>query len=381
MFLKSSLRYLAIALLGTTVVTQAQDAPARTSIEVGANGDVLPADKRVVFIGDLHGDFDAFWGVMEMSGLVDDAHRWMSIWQGKVNHMVCTGDFMDRGPYGDKIFEEMKKLQAQAPPGHITILMGNHEQMNMDGNFQQVWAPDSYGSGYERITNVRRAFKHLPPWMKVPLGSESAIVMHGGVTPEAAGHAIEMSADDPVGAMVRETANLEGNLKDFDLLSGRNGLLWYRGYQSTCDHAVTAMERLGVQMMIVGHTPARTTNPGGRIRVKYCGPDNTYPIYWIDAAMSRWMYGRTHDNFLLRKKYRGIYIGCPTALEWTEENGMKELTNPEYRAQVADSVVGKQIKSSLEMVCPNNIETEPCSKWDTTCGRSDPILCANGVKC
>ena len=49
---------------------------------------------RVVAIGDIHGDFDAFVSVLQEAGLVDTEHRWI----GGAATLGQTGDFTDRGP-------------------------------------------------------------------------------------------------------------------------------------------------------------------------------------------------------------------------------------------------------------------------------------------
>ena len=49
---------------------------------------------RVVAIGDIHGDFDAFRGILEHAGIIDSASRWIA---GNTT-LVQTGDFTDRGP-------------------------------------------------------------------------------------------------------------------------------------------------------------------------------------------------------------------------------------------------------------------------------------------
>src|SRR5947208_75465 len=49
---------------------------------------------RVVAIGDVHGDFDAFRGILEHAGIINPAGRWIA---GNTT-LVQTGDLTDRGP-------------------------------------------------------------------------------------------------------------------------------------------------------------------------------------------------------------------------------------------------------------------------------------------
>ena len=59
-----------------------------------AQGD-LPKDafvRRIVAVGDLHGDFGNARKVLEMSGVVDEEGKWT----GQVDFFVQTGDIIDR---------------------------------------------------------------------------------------------------------------------------------------------------------------------------------------------------------------------------------------------------------------------------------------------
>src|SRR6266487_2426734 len=47
---------------------------------------------RVVAIGDIHGDLDAFVGILQRTGLIDPSKRW----SGGKAILVQTGDFLDR---------------------------------------------------------------------------------------------------------------------------------------------------------------------------------------------------------------------------------------------------------------------------------------------
>src|SRR5687767_1372397 len=70
--------WLPVALLVLTLTAGAQ------------NGD----PSRIVAIGDIHGDFDAFVAILKHAGVVDAAGRW----NAGATTLVQTGDFTDRGP-------------------------------------------------------------------------------------------------------------------------------------------------------------------------------------------------------------------------------------------------------------------------------------------
>ncbi len=90
--------------------------------------------KRVVAVGDLHGDYDHFIAILKdpKIGIIDDDLHWIA---GKT-HLVQIGDVMDRYDYAKKIFELIRRLEkeAEAAGGKFHMLIGNHEEMNI-GDF------------------------------------------------------------------------------------------------------------------------------------------------------------------------------------------------------------------------------------------------------
>src|SRR5437763_17144309 len=98
---------------------------------------VMPAAApRVVAIGDIHGDFDAFAGIVQRAQLVDPSLRWA----GGNATLVQTGDFLDRGPKARAVMDLLMSLQKDAPrqSGKVIVLMGNHEAMNLYGDLRYV---------------------------------------------------------------------------------------------------------------------------------------------------------------------------------------------------------------------------------------------------
>lgn len=95
-----------------------------------------PAPARVVAVGDLHGDYDAWEAIAVAAGLIDAKGRWA----GGATTLVQMGDVPDRGPDSLKIIHQLMKLQREAPKrgGKVIALVGNHEAMNMTGDLRYV---------------------------------------------------------------------------------------------------------------------------------------------------------------------------------------------------------------------------------------------------
>jgi Calcineurin-like phosphoesterase len=66
--------------------------------------------KRVIAVGDLHGDYESALAVLYVSGVIDEKGDWKC--QGCI--VVQTGDFVDRGPQTKKVIEMLQRLQEEA---------------------------------------------------------------------------------------------------------------------------------------------------------------------------------------------------------------------------------------------------------------------------
>jgi len=95
-----------------------------------------PASSRIVAVGDLHGDYDAWEAIATAAGLIDAKGRWA----GGNTTLVQLGDVPDRGPDSLKIIHQLMKLQREAPKsgGKVVAMVGNHEAMNMTGDLRYV---------------------------------------------------------------------------------------------------------------------------------------------------------------------------------------------------------------------------------------------------
>jgi hypothetical protein len=109
-----------------------------------ASGGALPAPilaqssgvPRVVAIGDIHGDADAFRGILRDAAIIDENGRWIA---GRTT-LVQTGDFTDRGAKVRAAMDLLIDLeqQATAAGGRVAVLLGNHEVMNLLGDGRDV---------------------------------------------------------------------------------------------------------------------------------------------------------------------------------------------------------------------------------------------------
>ena len=254
---------------------------------------------RIVAIGDLHGDYDAYRSLIRDSGLADARGRWT----GGDAIFVQTGDIPDRGPDTRKIIGHLKKLEKQArrKGGAVVALVGNHEAMNMTGDLRYVDPGEYAAFATSRSKRLRAAYfdahfdelqsryRERDPslddegvreafYAEAPLGyleqraawsptgelgawvgandavhvAGDTLFVHGGVSGAYAALSI-----DEINRRVREALVGGG---DRAILEDEAGPLWYRGLaeespQGEADVAA-ALAAYGVARIVIGHTPS-----------------------------------------------------------------------------------------------------------------------------
>lgn len=126
------------------------------ALGLGPRGSVGAAQRstgRVVAVGDIHGDADAFAGILQSAGVIDEQRRWI----GGRTTLVQTGDFTDRGPQVRDVMDLLMSLekQAAAAGGRVLALLGNHEAMNIMGEVRDA-TPAIFASFADGESEARR---------------------------------------------------------------------------------------------------------------------------------------------------------------------------------------------------------------------------------
>jgi hypothetical protein len=94
------------------------------------------APARIVAIGDIHGSIEGLSSILQSSGLVDNNHKWI----GGRSQLIQTGDYTDRGEGTRAVLDLLMAIepQARSAGGRASILLGNHEVMNLIGETRDV---------------------------------------------------------------------------------------------------------------------------------------------------------------------------------------------------------------------------------------------------
>ena len=274
------------------------------------------APARIVAVGDLHGDYAAWQAIARDAGLIDAGGHWA----GGKTFLVQMGDITDRGAGSLQIVRSLQLLQKEAPKkgGKVIVVLGNHEAMNLLGDFRYT-TPGEFASFADAQSAARRdqlylanraaieaAYKARDPrltadqvrdaWLKTtPLGwvehrlawspsgelgkwatknpailkIDGTLFVHGGISAEAARLPLE-EVNKRVAAAMAAGDDSEGSILNDPL-----GPLWYRGLVTrdpdaeavrgavkppaprlTPEQELDAvLKAYGAQRLVVAHTP------------------------------------------------------------------------------------------------------------------------------
>ena len=102
----------------------------------------VKTDGRIVAIGDLHGDIQQARRALRIAGVLgkDDNDHVSPKWVGGNTVLVQVGDVLDRGDDEIGILILLQKLgkAARKEGGDVFVLNGNHEVLNISGDFRYV---------------------------------------------------------------------------------------------------------------------------------------------------------------------------------------------------------------------------------------------------
>ncbi|XP_010257033.1 PREDICTED: shewanella-like protein phosphatase 1 [Nelumbo nucifera] len=296
--------------------------------------------RRIVAVGDLHGDLAKARSALEMAGVLSSDGQ--NIWTGGETVLIQLGDILDRGEDEIAILSLLQSLnmQAKTEGGAVFQVNGNHETMNVEGDFRYVEpgafdecldfigylnnCENNWGEAFVGWVGVSERWKedrmlsesYWGPWRLMkrqkgviarstllrpggPLACELAkhavvlkvndwVFCHGGLLPHHVAHGIER--------MNREVSDWMRGLNDqsggpeipFIATRGYDSVVWNRlysrdtedleDYQSRqiCAILEETLQAVGAKAMVVGHTPQTAG-----VNCKY-----NCSIWRIDVGMS-----------------------------------------------------------------------------------------------
>ncbi|KAG9000408.1 hypothetical protein FRB94_005462 [Tulasnella sp. JGI-2019a] len=260
--------------------------------------------RTIVAIGDIHGDFANLIKVLKMSGVVAENGSWT----GAADYLVQTGDLLDRGDDTLDIYRyyEDLRVQASAHGGHLVSHLGNHEVMNLLGDWRYVWPSEidtfesvearqrlistgwigkAWRANYSITTRlplhpalgvINVNYDHSKASSFQGLSHAALSFCHGGLAPSYSNLTPYPSAINDIGTTLvtrlqdRKVQPLphppfpyEGipadATDDERELYGGYGPLWYRGWAEddedvVCKAVTGVLKKIGVKRLVMGHT-------------------------------------------------------------------------------------------------------------------------------
>lgn len=234
--------------------------------------------KRVIVIGDIHGDIKRFKNILVDAELINNDLEWVA--QPPETIVVQVGDQIDSANRNPdipewEVMDDVNMLYftnsldniAREKGGRVISLIGNHEMMNTIGNF-------SYVSKKSLFADRQKFF--MPTGTISPILAKRPIVLkigplffcHAGVKKmhidilDKYGKHISYLNDlwsrfMRTGKLIRDDGTIDsGDIEIFNkiVLDGENGILWTRSIDTEED-AKYVLNKLGCKFVFVGHSP------------------------------------------------------------------------------------------------------------------------------
>lgn len=295
---------------------------------------VLPPVKRIIVLGDLHGDWEMTVKSLKIAKLIDNKLNWI----GDDTVVVQLGDQIDRCRFTGiscnlpqatkddeasdmKILNYFTKLhsQAQKKGGAVYSIIGNHELMNVDGDMRYVSFKNIIDfNNYKKpngtvITDGLEARKwafspgnpiadFLGCTRQLSLIIGSNIFVHAGVLPKIAEKYKVQEMNQIMSLYLWD--KLKNPLDYKELLDSADySPLWNRIFGSTnqskqsCDYLMNPLKEIyKVDRIFIGHTPQLNSGITNTCQGK---------IWLADYGASK-AFDSFDNNFVLNNK-RGDY--------------------------------------------------------------------------
>lgn len=233
---------------------------------------IITFARRIIIIGDLHGDFDVAKKIFKLAKLIKKIDGYWK-WIGKDTHVVQIGDQID---YGGKSvntkdnsqelkllnFMDILHLEAQEYGGAVISLLGNHEIMNVMGIFDYV-TPNGIRE-FGGINERRRKFApggviatkfayNRPAILKIG----DYIFVHGGINPYWANKYSITKMNYMVRQFLLGKVNIDNNQDYYDFLTSETSIFWTRMFssiESNCKELDETLNILNAKKIFVAHT-------------------------------------------------------------------------------------------------------------------------------
>lgn len=229
---------------------------------------VFSDEHPIYAVSDIEGNYDAFANLLKAGNVVDDEMNW-KFGQG---HLVLVGDFFDRGDEVTQCMWLIYKLEqeALAAGGYVHFVLGNHEEMNLNGDLRYVKgkylanakiAGLDYGKLYDDNCLLGQWLRTKNAMLKIGPN----LFCHAGLSPEFFNARIKIKT---VNKVAREYLCASDSVRSTSLSAAHifapTGPLWYRGLngRKVSDKQLNKILKFyGAKKIIIGHSVVEKVQP------------------------------------------------------------------------------------------------------------------------
>lgn len=324
----------------------------------------VSAPGRIVAIGDLHGDLAKTLKSLKIAGVLTEDRDGTPIWCGGDTTVVQLGDLLDRGDCEIGILMLLRDLgrQAEKEGGAVYIVNGNHESLNVCGNFRYV----TRGAFYESALAAGLEGVEAREWenqlmARVALFSPGGIVAnelaknptvlvvndtvfaHGGLLPSHVEYGIER-INAEMASWMRGEVNEDGSkaTPPYIAMGGTNSILWNRtlaqekfktAYDKylACSQLKRCMAMLGKKRLVVGHTP----------QMSGCNSECGGQIWRVDVGMSQGVLNAGPQVLVIdRDEYGHTQIQSVGQVAPPQPTGFRAMSSPQRPSSGSGKMFG-----------------------------------------
>jgi hypothetical protein len=290
-YLISSLAFL----VAVAVPCQAQDTASVTSRDWKAAPAIVECDttETILACGDVHGDDERLLTLLAAAHVIEKVAAPEALeWAAGKTVLVFTGDYMDKGPHGLKVFAIVRRLEerAKAHGGRVIPLSGNHEAeflADPHRNKAEGFCDELAAAGI-RPEDVAQGKTDLGAWLRArPFGARvnDWFFAHAGNTKGRTVAQLEKAIEEAVDRDGYKTPELLG---DDGLLRARPKPPWW---EHAGENPEVSLEKLltplGCKHLVFGHTPGKIRFADGTERKKGTLVCKYGRVFMIDVGMSR----------------------------------------------------------------------------------------------
>lgn len=219
-----------------------------------------PQPKQMFVVSDIEGNFHSFCKLLLKRNVINKYLKWTF----EDGHLVIVGDCFDRGEQVTECLWLIYSLEEQArrKGGYVHFILGNHEIMNMNGDWRYVhpkYAEKTFSQSLH--TAIYDGNNELWRWLRTKNIMEKIgdiLFVHGGIAPLVNTVPLSITEINQLARPHYTDAEQEFNDPLLSLIfNSQDSPFWYRGYYdglATEETIDATLSKFKINTIITGHT-------------------------------------------------------------------------------------------------------------------------------